>query len=63
MDRFDVSVTIIAKLILKSTLICYSNVLMCTVHTWCKSVTTTTLNTSLTKLKRLKQNNKWILLK
>lgn len=60
MDRFDVSVTIIAKLMLKLTLICYSNVLMYTVHTWCKLVTTTTSNTSLTKLKRLKQNIKWI---
>lgn len=60
MDRFDVSVTIIAKLMLELTLICYSNALMCTVHTWCKLDTTTTSNTSLTKLKRLKQNIKWI---
>lgn len=60
MDRFDVNVTIIAKLMLKLTLICYSNVLMCTVYTWCKLVTTTTSNTSLTKLKPLKQNIKWI---
>lgn len=62
MDRFDVSVTIIAKLMLNLTLICYS-ILMCTVYTWCKLVTTTTSNTSLTKLKHLKQNIKWILLK